>query len=502
MTPSVPSMVRSAHAQPSALLVLVGMAMVLAGCAVNQKKETALYLNVLKQNVPKRPAPYSSDQPLSLTRAMTLANAYNEQLAIGGETYVQMLIRKDLAASRFFPTIGLEPSGAWQAQTHVAPGNPLIQQFVPTKAVDVPLQANLDVNPLGNLQNVASAAAAAKASKQDLLALQSRLLLDVARTYYRVLESQQQVQVLKQSVNVQQHRLNDIKAKQEAGVARPLDVSQTEAEVANTRVQLVQARNDVKNARAALAYLIGVTRVGGNLDDQFHIPAKLPSTETLMKVAYRHRYDLKAASDRLTEAWHDLQAAWDEYYPSITLNADYFLHRESFPPDVDWQTMVALHLPIFTFGRIHQDVREAWSKVRQAHLAESLLSRDIHKQLTVVLNDLNNNRKRIAGLKIELRAATQAYQQADQEYQAGTATNLERLTALNRELTTKLKLVTAQLNRKTLFLELEQTIGRLAIHTVVHPAQALQLPAPPAKAARASKSAVPLASSQVSKQSH
>ena len=474
----------------------------LVGCAVNQKNETEVYRKVLKKNVPNRPAPYKPYDAVSLTVAMTLANAYNEQLAIQGESYLQMLIQKDRAASRFFPTIGLDPSFTRQEQTHIAPGNPLISQFVPAQATDVPLRAHVDVNPLGNLENVNAATLAAHASRQTLLDLQSRLLLDVARTYYHVLESQQQVKVLEQSVKVQQQRLDDITAKQDAGVARPLDVSQSRAQVANTRVELVQARNDVKNTRAMLAYLVGVSRVAGHLDDKFHVPAALPSTAVLMRIAYQHRYDLKAAGDRVDEAWHNLKAAWDQYFPSVSLNVDYFLHRESFPPDVNWEAMVALHLPIFTAGRIHQDVREAWSKVRQAHLAQSMLVRQIHEQITVVLNNLDDNRRRIAGLKVELHAATQAYHQADQAYQAGTATNLERLTALNRELQTKLKLVTAQLRRKQLFLQLEQTLGRLSISDVTHPAEALQLAAPPAKAAAGHQAQQTLAVKAAGTQTH
>ena len=60
-----------------------------------------------------------------------------------------------------------------------------------------------------------------------------------------------------------------------AGVARPLDVSQSEAQAAATRVQLIQAQNNVRTSRIELAFLVDAPVQDAPLDDLLPVPTKL-----------------------------------------------------------------------------------------------------------------------------------------------------------------------------------------------------------------------------------
>src|SRR6266705_3426642 len=68
----------------------------------------------------------------------------------------------------------------------------------------------------------------------ERLDAQAVVLLDVARTYYQVLRSERSVEVLKNSLNLQDARVRDFQARRRAGVVRPLDVAQTEAQASAT----------------------------------------------------------------------------------------------------------------------------------------------------------------------------------------------------------------------------------------------------------------------------
>jgi outer membrane protein TolC len=443
---------------------LLGMALLLVfSCAVDQTREVQTYRKVLDAGQSQRPAPYSPYEPVALRRALALANANNEQLAHTGEDYLQALIDKDRAFARFLPTIRFAPSYLRQEKSSVTAGNPLVASIVRQETLDAPLQGNMNLSPFQDAPALWAAASSAEQRRALLLDRQSILLLDVAQTYYQVMRSEKQVQVLEHSVQVQQRRVNDMYVQRRAGVARPVDVAQSEAQLAGTRNALIQARNDVRNGRAMLAQLMGVQAVEGPLVGGFEVPRENRPFDQLLALADARRQDLHAARMEVKAAADRLEAAWGAYFPSVSLNLTRYLYRESFPDDVDWTGLIQVNLPIFSAGLVHADVRTAYSRLRQAHLLESGLRRMVLRELRVALEDLTDDLQQIDQLGIRLAAAREAMRQADAAYSAGLGTNLERLVAQDQLLSAELALTEKHFNHTVDYLRLSRTVGLLDI---------------------------------------
>jgi outer membrane protein TolC len=440
---------------------IAGIVFLLAGCAVDQAKEVQIYRQVLDAEQRQPPAPLSPDTRVTLKHSLELANANNEQLAQVGEDYLQALIDKDRAFARFLPTLRFAPSYMRQEKTSLGAGNPLISSIVREETLDAPLQADMHVNPFQDAASIWAATTSAEQRRALLLDRQSILLLDVAQTYYQVLRSEKQVRVLEQSVRVQQQRVSDMDVQRRAGVARPVDVAQSKAQLAGTRSNLIQARNDVRNGRAMLAQLMGVPAVDAPLVDQFQIPKVRRSVKQLLALAEAHRQDLRAAGMQIRAAAERLEAAWGGYFPSISLNLTRYLERESFPDDVDWTGLIQVNLPIFSAGLVHADVRTAYSRLRQARLAESGLQRTVLRELRVATEDLRSDQQQIEQLGIRVAAAREAMRQADAAYSAGLGTNLERLVAQDQLLSAELALTEKQFNHIVDYLRLVRAVGLL-----------------------------------------
>ena len=156
-----------------------------------------------------------------------------------------------------------------------------------------------------------------------------------------------------------------------------------------------------------------------------------------------------------------MKAAVGQYYPSVTLDVNVFVYREIFPDERTWDGILRANLPIFSAGLIEADVREAWSFYRQAALTESMLRRDVAQQVQLAFQDLQANEARIAELAVQLRAAQQAFNQADQSYNVGLATNLERVAAQDQLLSAQLQLTSAQFDRTLSYLGLARATGEL-----------------------------------------
>jgi outer membrane protein len=439
------------------MLVLSG----LCGCAVNQARDVQTYRDVLDGTHAATDGPSHPDGPLTLRDALRLANAHNEQLAIAGENYLQALIDKDRAFAAFLPTIGFAATFLSQGKTDFAADNPLIAAFEPPHATDALLDARMNVHPFRDVPAIQAAGATSRVQRALLLDRQAIVLLDVAKTYFQVLRSEKQVALLGASIETDECRVSDMRIRLKAGAARPVDLSLTEAQLAKTQNMLIQARDDVKNGRAMLAFLIGVPEVAEPLSDDLGNPPAAQQIDPLLHIADGHRQDLMAAREQVQAAAAALEAAWGQYFPSVSLNLTRYLSRETFPTDLNWGSIVQINVPLFSAGLIHADVRTAYSRLRQAQLYENNIRRQVLKDIRIAVENLQSDDQQIRQLVIQVQAARNGTDQAKAEFDAGVGTNLQFLIAQNRLLSAELDLATARFNRSIDYLSLLRATGSL-----------------------------------------
>jgi outer membrane protein TolC len=460
------------------------LCLTLAGC-LSQKRDIAQYRKILDQDVPLAPASQPGET-LSLAEAFALANQYNERIAISGEDYVQALIARDQAISAFLPTFAIGNNNTWQnppiirVPTNLTPAQAQLFSGLegsfdalipPARTVDVPISGQITVfNGFRNVSQLRQAGFNISRQRGLLLDLQATVLLDTAGAYYAVIQSEEAVDVLTNSIEVQEARVRDVRAKREAGLARILDVSQTEAQAAASRVRLIDARSNSVKARALLGLAIGTeTAVLSKLTDNL-VVGDVPDLGMLLQQAELGRQDLVAARETVQVAEQGVYQAFSQYLPSATFSAQYFLDRQSIPATSDWIRLLTVNMPIFSAGLIEEGIRNAWSQLRQARLAESLTRRLINQQVQVAYEDFTATGKRISELKIEAEAAAEALRQAEQAYAAGLATNLDRIQAQDLLLTAQLQLVVEQYRYKLDYLRLLRQVGQIGTRLPGEPA--------------------------------
>jgi outer membrane protein TolC len=459
-----------------ALFILLPLAFILgSGCTVDEKKEVALYRGILDR-AGARHVEYHAGEPLTLTDALLLANQHNERLMIAGEDFVQALIDKDRAASAFYPTITLVPSfSVAQAGTDFGgralnggtTGDPTElasrSSFAAgNKNWDTPVNTNWNIFRGGrDVANVRRSQAEIDRFRAILLDLKSTVLLDVASAYYSVLRAEESVRVLEGTSQLQDARVSEMRARDVVGAARKLDVAQAEAQAANTRAQLVAARTDVQNARALLAFLTNAPVLDAPLVDRLRVPDDAMDMDAMLQRAWTGRQDLVAAQAQVRAAVQAVQSAVGAYYPSVSINFNYYLSRMTVPNDSLWNGLLSINLPIFTGGRLHADVRTAMSQVRQARAQEQLLRRQIEEQTRQSIYNLQSSSKRIAELNVAVDAARQALDVAKANSRAGMGIYLAELVAQDQFLLSRLALATELFNLKLNYLNLLRVIGDL-----------------------------------------
>lgn len=423
-----------------------------AGCVHHDpKKDSESYREILDTGT--RDIQFTSGQPLSVNDAMALANRANESLSIEGEAYVRAILDKRRSVAAMLPSVDLNPG--YSLRERSTGGGYDADLDIPIDLSFVVFDGNQNINSYWRDVYLI------ERQRNQLLEAQESLLFDVADVYYSVLRAEAQVRVLEGSLQVQGERLRDTQGREKAGTARPLDVSQTAAQYAATRVQLIEAKRLVGDGRATLAYLTDRPVQQSPLSDQFTPGAAIAPINVLIETASRYRSELAAAERSIAAAQRDVRVAVGQYYPQVTIDFSAFLYRESVPDARTWESLLAVSFPIFSGGRIDADVRTAWSFLREAQLVETQTRRRITQELDQSIRNLTASADRIAELQVQLKAATDAFTQADASYKAGLGTNLERVTAQDAKLQAELALATETIDQKVLWLSLLRSCGTL-----------------------------------------
>lgn len=228
-------------ASRGAAVCLASLLLLIAGCAVDQEREVALYRDVLDARIPRVP-PYGNGEPLSLRRAMALANQSDESLGLRGEEYVQSLISKNRAVAAFLPTVSFQPSftleqrardsgssgtgpggtgigtggggssGATFGMASSAGGGSFRTAGQVAYRTEAPLVGNLNLfRGYSDVANLRAADAIVDQRRAFLLDVQATILLNVAQVYYQVLRSERFTEVIRNTLRVQEARLADVK---------------------------------------------------------------------------------------------------------------------------------------------------------------------------------------------------------------------------------------------------------------------------------------------------
>ena len=473
-----------------------------AGAGCDFHEDVDRYRAVLDGPHPRAVAAYDPDAPLSLVRALKLANQDNEAIGLSGENYVQALATKMRAAGTFIPTLSLSPTyslsrsggggsgfiiggsttggtttggttggtttgGTTGTGGSTTGGGQTIQLTGGSTGVSHSFSVPIGASLQGSLANVATYQASGVTVDQQALAVldeRETILLQVVQSYYNTIKFERQVAVYENSVRFRSEKVRDQEARLKLGAVRPLDAAQSQSDLATTQSNLTQSRADAANARSGLARLMGVSAVTGPLTDAFDPPAEVPAVETWQADALRQRQDVSAAERAVEAARYNVAAAFNQYYPSVSVNFNYFLYNDP-NNNNGWSGGLSGNIPLFSAFQIEADVRMAWSRFRAAGLTRSQTRRTVTDDVNQQYQNLANARAQVGELKVAVDYARRAVDLAERGYQLGQTTNLNRLTQQDALLTAELNLVNQQFGEKSSYLALLRASG--ALNTVL-----------------------------------
>jgi outer membrane protein TolC len=293
-------------------------------------------------------------------------------------------------------------------------------------------------------------------SEAQLRAVKLDIALECGRAFYRVVALERSVDTLEHSLELENKRYAEVKAREESGLARKTERLTIETERATTEADLAQARHDLIAARAQLGYFTGAP--DAPLDASDTAPPSPGPLENYLGTI-KDRPDVATQAREVEYQRHELWIARGEFLPNIDATADSYAYREGLDQNVGWDLTISLDWGIFDGGQTLTHVRLAESRVREAERtyadARAKAEADVRAAYQGFLASLD----RIPALETRVRSAEENVKLLDAEYRAGIATNLEAVDAENTRRQANLDLQRELYEARRLELELRAAAG-------------------------------------------
>jgi len=346
--------------------------------------------------------------------------------------------------------VGLFTSqGAGDASADITPGNKVPEILGDQK---LGFQASWEVDVWGKLHNLKKAAFSRYLSSVEVKNyVVTNLVAEVANTYYELLALDNQLQIIKETIQLQKNALEIVKVQKQASVVSELAVKQFEADVFNSQGFEYEIVQKITESENRMNFLLGrfpqnIARDKSNFIDHIPMQVRLGIPAELLAM----RPDIKQAEFELAAAKCDVAAAKAEFYPSLGISSS--LGFQAFKPSYLFNTPQSLAYSLlgeFAGPLVNRNAIKAAFKNANAIQVEAMYNyqKAILNGFVEVATELSNvnNLDQFYKLKTkQVESLTKSIEISNDLFKSARATYLEVLMTQRDALEAKLELVDAK----------------------------------------------------------
>jgi outer membrane protein, multidrug efflux system len=403
----------------------------------------------------------------TLATLETQALAQNQTLVAASAHYEQAKATLANTSAQRIPEVDLAAAGS---RFRISQDRPLTNYATPTEST---VQNNLQLGPTINYdtdlfgrirREVEGAKASAEQSADDLANARLVLTTDLATDYFSMRELDAEIDVLNQSVKLQQKALDYVTSEHDLGSVSGLDVLQQKSLLDSTRVQATLLLNQRAQFEHAIAALVGVPAPQFAIEPKA-LDAKAPSIPLgVPSDVLQRRPDIASAERAMAAANAQIGVAKAAFFPSLTLTPSIGWESTQFAsllsaPTLMWTLGAAVGQVLFDGGRRAANVNYA----SEGYKATEATYRQ------TVLNAFQQVQDGITGLSVLDGASKQSHEAvadaqrllslASDRYSGGLVAYLDVITAQQSLLNSERQDVQIHGQQMTLSVSLVKALG-------------------------------------------
>lgn len=329
------------------------------------------------------------------------------------------------------------------------------------------LASNVTIfNGLRNLNLIIQSKYNLMKALEDVEKAKNDVTLNVAASYLQILLNQELVKLAEEQVKVTELQVEKTKAQVEVGAIAKGNLLDVQSQLANERVNLINAQNNLTNSYLVMAHLLryenpSELKIRTIPVDEMALNDELPVLGNLIDGAMQMLPQVNSAEYSVQSAKKGIAIARSNVMPSLTARFDYFTRYESTqtPPDdfvgeyqlIDqykdrgFNTLsLNLNVPIYNRLGTYRDISNAKisyedSKLQLEQVKQSLYT-SIQEAYSYTLAAMENLNAR----EDALEANTQAYRYAEERFNVGMVSSVDFNLAKNNYATAKSNFIQAK----------------------------------------------------------
>lgn len=302
------------------------------------------------------------------------------------------------------------------------------------------------------------------------------LIYAATHAYYDVLLNQRLLQISADAVRSAKAHLDNVKQKQQGGIASEFDVLRAEVELSNFQAELIRNKNTINVAKSQLLKIMGVSQDSDfTLSDELVYISSETTMEEAIEAAYRSRPDLFSREFDIKYQKELLGIARSRYWPAISGYYENIWSR----PDPDsrteiewghlWQVGAMATIPLFDGLSREGDIIVQKARVRQAQIDLIDAEETALFELTKALLSIEDAQEFVESQRLNLTRAKEGLRLAEVGYKQGTNTQVEMIDAQAALTTARVNHYQAIYSHIIAKLDLQKAMGTLTMFEAAEP---------------------------------
>ncbi len=306
----------------------------------------------------------------------------------------------------------------------------------------------------------------------DLKGVKAGYLMNVASSYYDVLNAKKTIEIAK--VNLERligHR-DAAQKRLAAGAVTKTTLLRAEAELAGSRADLIKAENDLRLARTILSEFVGIEADFRLMDDSgaagnvvMMESCEVSDLDCLKRLALDARPEIKALALKKEISRKGVDYAKGSYWPSLSIEGVYY--RDEYEPsaatalDEKIYGGITLNFPFFEGGLSRAEVSAARARARQAEAGIANLEKDVRVEVERNYLKVSTTSAVLAHLKAEVEYARDNFNAVTKQFRHGLADSIDVIDANTLLVTSERERANTEYLYQLAIIRLQRSTGTL-----------------------------------------
>ncbi len=420
-------------------------------------------------------AQQGSTGPMTLEQCIDIGLKHNIDVLRARNAVERTETFRTQAIGDFLPSVSAR--GSWTRYDRDQIGFRGNELYRSRNSYNYNVQAGLTVfDGLRNFNTVDQSLLDFEASEQNLKRTREGIVFMIQQGFFNVLRFSQLVKVAESNLERSRGQLERIREMNSVGSVPQADVYRQQVTVGSDELAVIEARNNLQNARVDLQALLGIVPSPDFTLQRDGVPeeilgsdvkeyrASLSTFESMVNAAVQSRADMRQSVLSVESAEKGVSIASSGHYPTVGAFAQYTwnnLELAAFDVYDRFFYGISVSLPIFSNFQISSNVERSEIALKEAEYVRDQLRRSIATEIMRALNDLEMAEKNLEISAEKLQSAREDQRIAQERYNLGAGTLLDMITA-NANLTmAQSDVVNATFNYLVARRQMDYQLGRI-----------------------------------------